>query len=55
MKAIVRRIGTKVCYTFPNGKFVMAESEECGDDLRRAATAPDNEIEVTDLLYLIAV
>jgi hypothetical protein len=34
MTAYVRKIGNKVCYTFPNGNFTMEEIEDTPDNIR---------------------
>ena len=54
MKAVVRKIGTKVCYTFEDERFFICELVEAESDLRLASQSEDHKIEVDPIYYLLA-
>jgi len=53
IKAYVRKVGNKVCYTFDDGRFFFCDERDATDDL---ALTPDanGQVDVDELYYVLA-
>ena len=54
MKAYVRRVGKRVCYTFTNGRFFFCDEEESREDLAKAEHSKDGLIDVDPVFYTLS-